>query len=178
MATLALGLVACGDRAALRPPAQQASFGAADIVGCAGDSLRPVIAAPAQGRWVSESTDSAVNIAVLIGAAPLADSVWRITRPIESVETTRNGDTVRARVASVSVNLERLPIRVSAALGESTENSVVDSQSVAVYAVSPHIRLAAYEPCSATERAPRVRYVRRDSAGRVVTDVMLRRASN
>ena len=171
-------LAACGDRGVPQPPARQASFGAAEVIAC-GDSLRPVVAAPAQGLWVSEPADSAVDIAVLIGAAPLAESVLKITRSIESVESNRSGDTVRARVPSVSVSLEPLPSQRSAALGGTPGDRVAEpQQSVAVYVVSPHIRLAAYEPCAASERAPRVRYVRRDSAGRVITDVMLRRASN
>jgi hypothetical protein len=43
--------------------------------------------------------------------------------------------------------------------------------------VSPHVRLAAYEPCVTSSRGPRIRYLRRNAAGRIVTDVLLSRAS-
>ena len=175
--TVLVALAACGERALQRPSAQQASFGATELVSCAGDSLRPVVAAPAQGLWISEPMASDVRVSVLIGESPTVDSGLTITRSVESIEVRPTGDTVRARVASVSVSLERLPPPASA-LGGSAGVSAVGSRSAAVYVLSPEIRLAAYEPCATSSRAPRVRYIRRDADGLIVADVMLRRASN
>jgi hypothetical protein len=45
----------------------------------------------------------------------------------------------------------------------------------AIYAVDAFTLLASYEPCAASGELPRIRYVRRDVRGGVVTDVMLRR---
>jgi hypothetical protein len=51
------------------------------------------------------------------------------------------------------------------------------TQPAATYAASPDVRLASYEPCATSLRGPRIRYLRRDATGRIVTDVMLHRAS-
>ncbi len=67
---------------------------------------------------------------------------------------------------SGSVSLELLP----APDGGTT-------QPAATYALSPEVRLAAYEPCATSARGPRIRYLRRDATGRIVADVMLHRAS-
>ena len=44
-------------------------------------------------------------------------------------------------------------------------------------AVGPLVLLASYEPCVPGRRDPLIRYLRHDRAGRVLTDVMLERAS-
>jgi len=60
---------------------------------------------------------------------------------------------------------------------EQHEQHPADQHPAAVYAVTPLILLASYEPCAIGAAVPRLRYIRRDANGRVVTDVMLARTS-
>ena len=171
-------LVACRQREPLtesRPPA--VSTGAlADA--CAGDSLRPAVAAPAQGLWLYERPSSAERVAAMIGPARADDRALVLTRPVESVEVSAAGDTIRHRLTAAAVSLELLPpLGPDASGGRVPENSAASTHPAATYAVSPRVRLAAYEPCAMSGRGPRIRYLRHDAAGRIVTDVMLRRAS-
>ena len=48
----------------------------------------------------------------------------------------------------------------------------------AVYAITPLVLLASYEPCDASAGEPRIRYLRRDEHGGVATDLMLRRETS
>jgi len=92
---------------------------------------------------------------------------------------TETADTIRQRLDTARVSLEILPPFGRTTLGvEAATDSTGSSHPAATYAPSPQIRLAAYEPCVTSSRGPRTRYLRRDGAGRVVTDVMLTRASD
>ena len=143
---------------------------------CAGDSLRPAAGAPAQGLWLNEQASS-VRVAALIGPPTADEQALVVMRPVESIEVTAGGDTVRHRLDAAKVALEILPLLGSLGADSVRADSAARSQPAAAYAVSPHVRLAAYEPCATSNRGPRIRYLRRDSAGRIVTDVMLYRAS-
>jgi hypothetical protein len=114
----------------------------------------------------------------MIGPALPDDRALVVTRPVESVEVNAAGDTIRHRREAATVSLELLPPPGLVTLGGGlTAGSTDSSHAAATYAVAPHIRLAAYEPCVTSGRGPRIRYLRRDTAGRIITDVMLRRAS-
>lgn len=142
---------------------------------CAGDSLRPAAAAPAQGLWLYEQA-SGKRVAAMIGPPHADDRALVVTHPVESMEISASGDTLRHRFDAATVSLELLP-PLGALGGAAEADSPVNAHPVATYAVSPGVRLAAYEPCATSRRGPRIRYIRRDSAGRIVTDVMLIRAS-
>jgi hypothetical protein len=114
----------------------------------------------------------------MIGPPLPADRALAVTRQVETIEVSAAGDTIRNRAAAATVSLELLPPLDQLTLGASVPpDSAAGTQPAATYALSPRVRLAAYEPCTASNRGPRIRYVRRDAAGRIVTDVLLRRAS-
>ena len=145
---------------------------------CAGDSLRPAAAAPAEGLWLFERPSSVERVAARIGPPRTDDKTLVVTRPVETVEVTAVGDTIRHRLDAATVSLELLPpLRTGTLGGDSVADSTVSRHPAATYAPSPRVRLAAYEPCATSTRGPRIRYLRRDVAGRIVTDVMLHRAS-
>ena len=146
---------------------------------CAGDSLRPAAAAPAEGLWVYERPSSRERIAARIGPPRPDDRTLVVTRPVETMEVSPAGDTIRQRVDAATVSLELLPpIGEHALGGAAVADSSVGGHPAATYAPSARVRLAAYEPCAPSSRGPRIRYLRRDAAGRIVTDVMLHRASD
>ena len=144
---------------------------------CAGDSLRPATAAPAPGLWLYERP-SGERVAAMIGPPLPADHALVVSRQVESMEVSTSGDTVRHRFDAATVSLELLPPLGPVTLGDSIPaDSAASAHPAATYAVSARVRLAAYEPCATSRRGPRVRYLRRDAAGRIVTDVLLHRAS-
>jgi hypothetical protein len=121
---------------------------------------------------------SGERVAAMIGPPLPADRALVVSRQVESVEVSASGDTVRHRASAATVSLELLPPLGPVTLGGSPPaDSTVGAQPTATYALSPGVRLAAYEPCATSRRGPRVRYLRRDAAGRIVTDVLLHRAS-
>jgi len=114
----------------------------------------------------------------MIGPARSADGALVVTRPVETMEVSASRDTIRHRVAAATVSLELLPPLAAIVLGGSAPlDSAAGAHPAATYVLSPRVRLAAYEACATSRRGPRIRYLRRDAAGRVVTDVLLRRAS-
>jgi hypothetical protein len=146
---------------------------------CAGDSLRPAAAAPAEGLWLYERPSSREQVAARIGPARPDDRTLVVMRPVEIMEVTAAADTIRQRLDAATVSLEILPALGQTTLGgDGVADSTVSSHPAATYAPSSRIRLAAYEPCVTSNRGPRTRYLRRDAAGRIVTDVMLTRASD
>lgn len=173
-----VALCACREGKALGESTPSVASAAELADACAGDSLRPAAAAPAQGLWLYERPSSRERVAAMIGAPRPDDRTLAVTRPVESMEVSAAGDTIRHRLAAATVSLELLPPLVQDTLGNSVVgDSVVSTHPAATYAVSARIRLAAYEPCATSSRGPRIRYLRRDSAGGIITDVMLRRAS-
>ena len=146
---------------------------------CSGDSLRPTAAAPAGGLWLYELPNSRQRVAASIGPPRPDDRSLVVLRPVETLEVTVAGDTIRERVDAAAVSLELLPPPEQGAAGPAPAgDSTAQALPAATYAVSPRIRVAAYEPCITSSTGPRIRYLRRDAAGRVVMDVMLRRASD
>jgi hypothetical protein len=146
---------------------------------CAGDSLRPSAAAPAEGLWLFERPSSVERVAARIGPARADDRTLVVTRPVETVEVNVAGDTIRHRLDTATVSLELLPpLANGVSGGDGAADSTVSTHPAATYAPSPRVRLAAYEPCATSSRGPRIRYLRRDVAGRIITDVMLHRASD
>lgn len=140
-----------------------------------GDSLRPATAAPAEGLWVYEKASSG-RIAAMIGPSRSKPGEARVTRRVETIETGADWKTIRFAVDTAVVRLELLPA-VPDSLGRVLIDPRSPSDPAAVYAVSPRIVVASYEPCAATGAGPRLRYLRRDAAGYPVVDVMLRRVS-
>ena len=133
----------------------------------------------AEGLWLYERPSSRQRVAARIGPPRPDDGNLVITRPVEIMEVTATADTIRQRLDTARVSLEILPALGRTTLGgDRLADSTISSHPAATYAPSPHIRLAAYEPCVTSSRGPRTRYLRRDAAGRVVTDVMLTRASD
>jgi len=143
---------------------------------CAADSLRPAVAAPAQGLWMNERPSTS-RVAAMIGPTTPDERALVVTRPVESVEVTARGDTARHRNDTAKVSLELLPPIGSLGTDSMPADSTGRAHAAATYAVSASVRLAAYEPCATSHRGPRIRYLRRDPTGRIVTDVMLYRAS-
>lgn len=147
-------------------------------VACAGDSLRAAAAAPAEGLWLFERPSSVERVAARIGPPRTDDKTLMVTRPVETVEVNVSGDTIRHRLAAATVSLELLPPLGAGTLGgDGVAHSALSTHPAATYSPSPRVRLAAYEPCATSSLGPRIRYLRRDVAGRIVTDVMLHRAS-
>ena len=157
---------------------RQSAVAAGELAsGCADDSLRPATAAPAPGLWLYERS-TGERVAAMIGPPQPDGRGVVVTRAVESVEVSASGDTIRQRVVAATVSLELLPpLAPVTPTGSIAADSTLGAQPAATYAVSPRIRVAAYEPCAMSTRGPRLRYLRRDASGRIVTDVMLRRAS-
>ena len=157
-----------------RPPSVVSAGQLVDA--CSGDSLRPAVAAPAQGLWLNDRP-SAGRVAAMIGPTTPDERALVVTRPVESVEVTADGDTTRYRHDAAKVSLELLPPFGTLGADSTPGDSTGRSHPAATYAVSARVWLAAYEPCATSHRGPRIRYLRRDATGRIVTDVMLYRAS-
>ena len=166
----------CRERSVAREPSPPVVSTGQLADGCADDSLRPAVAAPAQGLWLNERA-FAGRVAAMIGPATPDEQALVVTRPVESVEVSESGDTTRYRAGAAKVTLELLPPVGSLGADSMPAGSTAAPHPAATYAVSAHVWLAAYEPCATSHRGPRIRYLRRDSAGRIVTDVMLYRAS-
>ena len=177
VAVLALAaLPACRERAGVREvPAAYVSTGDLSAA-CAGDSLRPSAAAPAQGLWLYDRPLSHERVAAMIGPPQSEAGTLTVSRAVETIEIDPAGDTVRAKVAAASVALELVPVSGVTTLGGGSADTTA-SQPAATYVLPQRVRLAAYEPCAMSSREPRVRYFRRDASGRIVTDVMLHRTS-
>ena len=175
---MALAASACREQKALRESHAVVSAGEPGDA-CAGDSLRPSAAAPAEGLWLYERPSSRERVAARIGPPRPDDRTLVVSRPVETMEVTGAADTIRQRLDAATVSLELLPALGRATLGgDGVADSTVSWHPAAAYAPSPRTRLAAYEACATSSRGPRVRYVRRDASGRIVTDVMLSRASD
>ena len=181
LAALALG--ACTGHEVSKRATETPAASAEDRAACMGDSLRPVAAAPAPGLWLGDAAASGVRVAAMIGPPQPNDRSLAVIRPVESMEVTTAGDTIHHRVAAASVSLELLPAPRGEGQRDATSADSVGradggtTQPAATYAPSPEVRLASYEPCATSSRGPRIRYLRRDARGRIVTDVMLHRAS-
>jgi len=169
-------LLGCRERPGEREPSPPVVSAGQLADACAADSLRPAVAAPAQGLWQNE-LPSAGRVVAMIGPTTPDERALVVTRPVESIEVTADGDTTRYRHRAAAVSLELLPPLGSLGTDSVPAGSPATSQPAATYAVSAHVWLAAYEPCATSHRGPRIRYLRRDPAGRIVTDVMLSRAS-
>src|SRR5687768_5049650 len=101
-----LTLAACTHREESPGSVETPAANAADRAACFGDSLRPSAAAPAPGLWLYEPAASRARVAAMIGPPRADDRSLAVTRPVESVEVTAAGDTIRHRVAAASVSLE------------------------------------------------------------------------
>ncbi|HUQ81266.1 MAG TPA: hypothetical protein VM076_09025 [Gemmatimonadaceae bacterium] len=175
---VALAFVACREG---RPVAREVAGSLATPVrvtpGCAGDSLRPSTAAPAEGLWLTEGA-SERSVAVMVGPARAAAGDTRVVRRVETVEVVAVGDTLRRVADETTVRLELVPLLPGEALGDADGSaSAVADVPAAAYVIGPTIMVTAYEPCATSARVPRLRYLRRDARGRPVTDVLLQRAS-
>jgi hypothetical protein len=145
-------------------------------VTCTGDSLRPATAAPAEGLWVYEGPAGG-RVAAMIGPPGSKSGEPRLTRPVATIETTPDGRTIRHALDTAVVRLELLPTPGGSLGTDSATRWTNGGQPAAVYAVTRRILLASYEPCVVSHEPPRLRYLRRDAEGRVVTDVILERTS-
>lgn len=170
-------LVGCREREPVArsvPPVASAGELAA---GCTDDSLRPATAAPAPGLWLYERA-SGERVAAMIGPPRAGDGAVVVTRSVETIEVSASRDTIRHRIARATVSLELVPPLRQTALGSDIpDDSAAGAQPAASYALSARVRLAAYESCATSGDGPRIRYLRRNAAGGVVTDVLLRRVS-
>ena len=173
-----VALAACQERKAAPETVAVVSTGGVSSA-CTGDLLRPAAAAPAEGLWSFEEPGTGRRVAARIGPPRSDDRMLVVSRPVETLEVTPGTDTIRQRIEAATVSLELLPPLGIATLGlNQAADTTVSSHPAATYAPSPNIRLAAYEPCVTSSAGPRTRYLRRDPAGRIVTDVMLRRSSD
>ena len=145
--------------------------------GCASDSLHPVAAAPAAGLWVSERSTPTARVVAMVGPTSAVGDRARITRRVETLELRDGAEAIRLATDTASVTLDLLP--PPGARGPAAGSAVaVPTAPAAVYAITPLVLLASYEPCDASAGEPRIRYLRRDEHGAVATDLMLRRESN
>ena len=144
---------------------------------CEADSLRPSTAAPAEGLWLTEESSQAERVAVMVGPARAIEGDLRVLRRLEAIEVGIRGDTLRNETNGATVHLELLPVRSVETLGAAAGDTEHPQQPVATYAVGSAVIVAAYEACTTGVTSPRLRYLRHDSRGRVVTDVMLQRVS-
>jgi len=176
----ALTLFAVGCRQADPTPAvstERAAVAAAIVAACAVESLRPVAAAPAGGLWIGTRAEPRTRVAALIGPASTDGDRARITRRVETLEVAAGSDSIRVATDTASVTLALLP----PFRGSSTSAGVSmrsGTEPAAVYAITPLVLLASYEPCAESPGEPRIRYLRRDERGAVAIDVMLRRESS
>ena len=161
------------------PPVAASTVSAAIAVvppECRTDSLRPVTAAPAAGLWVGEGMRPTTRVAAMVGPASTDADRARITRRVETLEVGAGADSIRLATDTASVTLELLPpFHARRWYGASARAEA--TEAAAVYALSPLVLLASYEPCAPSVGEPRIRYLRRDARGAVTTDLMLRRAS-
>ena len=144
---------------------------------CETDSLRPSTAAPAEGLWLADESSQARRVAVMVGPARAIEGDLRVLRRLEAIEVGTRGDTLRNETNGATVHLELLPARSAEALGVTADDTGRGQHPVATYAVGSAVIVAAYEACTTGVTSPRLRYLRLDSRGRVVTDVMLKRVS-
>jgi hypothetical protein len=128
--------------------------------GCEDDSVRPATAAPAEGLWVYQDPVTFHRIAARVGPARTSAGNAQLTRRVETLEERSGSDAIRQASDTASVQLELIP---------------PTGRPAAVYPVGLFVMLASYEPCSPALREPLIRYLRRDTQGRVATDVLLRR---
>jgi len=113
----------------------------------------------------------------MIGPTATDSHTLAVVRRVESMEVTAAGDTLRERVDAAAVRLELLPrFRALPSVHPTPAAPAAETHAAATYELSRHVSLAAYEPCAVADAGPRVRYLRRDAAGAVVTDVMLHRS--
>jgi len=155
-------------------PERAAAF-AGTTTACASDSLHPVAAAPAAGLWVSERSTPTARVAAMVGPASVADRA-RITRRVETLELRDGAKAIRLATDTASVRLDLLP-PLGARRPVGGVAPAEHTEPAAVYAITPLVLLASYEPCDASAGEPRIRYLRRDERGGVATDLMLRRES-
>jgi hypothetical protein len=169
-----LGSVGCRERA----PAPAAGYGALAAALAAPTCevpLRPVTAAPAEGLW-AYGEESTGQIVAMIGPSRVAAGETRVTRRVETIESLPDGQSIRFATDTAVVHLELLPAPLDS-LGRVIAGAYSASGPAAVYAVSQRVVLASYEPCPSSGVSPRLRYLRRDTHGNPVIDVMLRQTS-
>ena len=160
IALLVVVLAACDRRADDASAAEAVTLNvAAPDAGCGTDSVRPSTGAPAEGLWSYADPASSHRVAARIGPAVSALGATRVTRTVEILESRPGTDTIRHVSDTASVKLQFIPPLDRAA---------------AVYAIGHLVQLAAYEPCRGHQE-PLIRYLRKDEAGRVTTDVLLHR---
>ena len=175
LATLALLLSACrhgetSGAASERPK----SF--ASLPACAATELRPVAAAPAAGLWSSDPNTTGARVVALLGPVAVEAEHPRLTRRVETLEQRDGAAPIRLASDTASVRLELLP-----AFGPRRATAVPTAsvtEPAAIYAITPLVLLASYEPCDASAGEPRIRYLRRDRRGGVAADLMLHRATD
>ena len=143
---------------------------------CTSGALRPATASPAEGLWIYEEPSTGRRVAAMLGPARVDDRSARILRRVQTLEVEDGRRPLRHETDTASVRLEILPPfrEARAAADRASSNGV---RPAAAYVVDALIVLASYEPCAASGESPRLRYIRRDARGEVVTDVMLRRDS-
>ena len=102
-----IALGGCQEQKALRESLAATAGDQGDA--CAGDTLRPAAAAPAEGLWLFEGASSVQRVAARIGPPQANDKALVVTRPVETVEVSVAGDTIRHRLDAATVSLELLP---------------------------------------------------------------------
>lgn len=175
VATLALASCLREDASASRKGVSNGAL--TETPTCAADSLRPSTAAPAEGLWLAEASSQAPYVAVMVGPARAIAGDLRVVRRLEAIEVGVRGDTLRSQTNDATVHLGLVPAGSGETLGVAAGDTGRAQHPVAIYAVGPAVIVAAYEACAAGVNSPRLRYVRRDSRGRIVTDVTLKRVS-
>jgi hypothetical protein len=111
----------------------------------------------------------------MIGPVEIRAGSTVIIRRVEAVETSPEPIIeLRNRSDTAVMRLDLLPPYSSLRRSSIERDTSRARQSAAIYAITPLVLVAAYEPCSASG-APAIRYLRRDPRGRIAVDAMLRR---
>jgi hypothetical protein len=129
---------------------------------CRAGEARPTTGAPAEGLWLYEDESAEYRVAAIVGPPQSVAGRSQVTRRVETLQARAGADTIRHASDSAAVRLQLVP---------------PFARPAAAYAVGPVVLLAAYEPCPPGFREPLIRYLRRDQAGHVQSDVMLQRSA-
>jgi hypothetical protein len=127
---------------------------------------------PIEGVWSLNAGDGSGRVAVMLGPTELRGGTAVVSRSVETIEADAQGER-RSRAETAVVHIDLLPPYGRAASRVGVNRQLVE-QAAAVYSITPRVLIAAYESCG-EGGAPAIRYLRRDSVGRVAVDAMLRR---
>ena len=126
--------------------------------------------------WTDNDAPDSTRVVAMIAPTEVRSGSTAVTRMIETIEGTGRTQPIHGRVDAAAMHLELLPRYAVDGRAGATSRTSVDraTEPAAAYTLSTLISLASYEACAGPSPFA-VRYVRRDTSGRVVHDAMLHR---